>query len=284
MPKVSVVIPTCNRPELLKRAIRSVLAQTFQDFEIIVVDDGMKVRAKDAALGFSDPRIRYIENETSLGGGGTRNRGIDEAKGEYIAFLDDDDEWLPEKLKKQVKALEKAPLKTGFVMPSVLIRKGNREEINYIEGGERDFSKITLRRLKGFLTSGLMVRREVLKEVGAFDTAFPSHQEIDLLVRISQKYLGIGIHEPLVINYFGTEGGHIGGDLRRRISGREMFLSKHSNLIGKDKDLLSTHLYWLGLMYLQSGDVNRAQKQFLSSLRVRLTFRSIVGFFRTFVQ
>ena len=92
MPNVSVIIPTHNRPELFSRAIRSVLAQMYQDFEIIVVDDGMKERAESVVSALGDSRIRYIKNETSLGGGGARNRGIKEAHAEFIAFLDDDDE------------------------------------------------------------------------------------------------------------------------------------------------------------------------------------------------
>ena len=68
-PKISVIIPTCNRPELLKRSIASVLAQTFADFELIVVDDGMKKRAESVVSSFGDSRIRYVKNETSLGGG-----------------------------------------------------------------------------------------------------------------------------------------------------------------------------------------------------------------------
>lgn len=283
MPRVSVVIPTCNRPELLKRAIRSVLAQTYQDFEIIVVDDGMKERAKDAALGFADPRIRYIQNDVSLGGGGTRNRGVDEAKGEYVAFLDDDDEWLPEKLEKQVDALLRASSKAGFVMPSVFLRKSDEEHITFIEDGEMDFSKIALRRLKGFLTSGLLVKRNVLQEVGGFDPELPSHQEIDLVVRITQKYHGVGIREPLTINYFGTEGGHIGGDIHKRIRGREMFLEKHQKLIEADPALDATHKYWLGLMYLSSGNMRAARMKFLQSIKVRPNIHAFWGLTRALV-
>lgn len=283
MPKVSVVIPTCNRPELLKRAVRSVLAQTFQDFEIIVVDDGMKERAETALRQFHDPRIKYFRNETSLGGGGTRNRGIDEARGEYIAFLDDDDEWMPEKLDKQIRAFSAASPRAGFIMSSVCVRKGDIEEVNRIEDGERDFLRITLRRLKGFLTSALMVKGEILREVGGFDTLFPSHQEMDLIVRISQRYTGVGISEPLAVNYIDEGREHIGGNIQKRIAGREMFIEKHRNLIDQEPALASLHHYWLGIMYRNAGDKNASRKHFVQSFRARLNFHAMWGLVKSVI-
>ena len=106
MPKVSVVISTHNRREMLKRAIDSVLKQTFQDFEIIVVDDGNEP-AEEVAKSFSDARIRYVRHEIPhRGAPAARNTGIRSSQGEFVAFLDDDDEWLPLKLQLQVKALD----------------------------------------------------------------------------------------------------------------------------------------------------------------------------------
>ena len=97
--KISVVIPTYNRPDTLKRAITSVLSQTCTDFEIIIVNDSHQERPVwDIINHFADERIRYFRNERSKGGNGARNTGIIKSKGEYIAFLDDDDEWLPDKL------------------------------------------------------------------------------------------------------------------------------------------------------------------------------------------
>src|SRR5688572_26839751 len=98
MPKVSVVIPTHNRPLMLRRAIDSVLAQTYQDFEIIVVDDGLRERSDNVVKLFEDDRIRYISHEQEHGAPAARNTGIKNSNGELIAFLDDDDEWLPQKL------------------------------------------------------------------------------------------------------------------------------------------------------------------------------------------
>src|SRR4030042_5052103 len=106
MPTVSIIIPTYNRAHLVMRAINSVLDQSFQDFEIIIVDDASRDNTEKMVSGIRDKRIFYIRHEKNRGGSAARNTGIKQARGEYIAFLDSDDEWLPEKLEKQLKVLE----------------------------------------------------------------------------------------------------------------------------------------------------------------------------------
>ena len=92
-PTVTIIIPTYNRAHLLGRAIRSVLTQTFHNWELIVVDDASTDNTKEVAYSFQDPRIHYLCHETNRGGPAARNTGIREARGLYIAFLDSDDEW-----------------------------------------------------------------------------------------------------------------------------------------------------------------------------------------------
>ncbi|MDO8521042.1 MAG: glycosyltransferase family A protein [bacterium] len=267
MPKVSIVIPTCNRLDLLPRAIRSVLAQTYQDFEIIVVDDGTKERADVVVAGFSDPRTRYIKNETSLGGGGARNRGIKEARGEYIALLDDDDEWLPDKLRTQMNVFEAAPQDVGFCFSSVTNVFSDHEETTHVEDGIFDFSQIVLTRFKGFLTSTLVVRTAVFAEMGGFDESLPSHQEPELIIRFTRKYRGIGINQPLVrMNMTPHE--HIGGDIHRRIRGKELVLQKHAALYAKYPHALAKQYFWLALWYRDSGQMVKAKGYFWKAFRL----------------
>src|SRR5262245_29216969 len=106
MPKVSVIIPTHNRAEFLRSAITSVLNQTFQDFEIIVVDDASTDNTSEVVTYFGDKRIKYMRNNINKGDAGTRNVGVVNSNCTYIAFLDDDDEWLPNKLQIQIDMLE----------------------------------------------------------------------------------------------------------------------------------------------------------------------------------
>ncbi len=120
MPKVSVVVLTHNRRRLLRRAISSILNQTFQDFEIVLVDDASTDNTPEVVRSFGDARIKYIRHEVNKGEAGSRNTGVTSSSGDYIAFLDDDDEWLPEKLEQQVRLLDSSPSQVGAVYTGFL--------------------------------------------------------------------------------------------------------------------------------------------------------------------
>ena len=105
-PTVSVVIPTHNRRELLLRTIHSVLAQEALDFEVVVVDDGSTDGTAEAIRVLNDPRVRVLRNERPVGVAAARNMGAEAATGSWIALLDDDDLWSPEKLRQQLAAAE----------------------------------------------------------------------------------------------------------------------------------------------------------------------------------
>lgn len=248
-PHISVVIPTHERPALLRCAIASVLAQTYTDWELIVVDDAESGSAEIVVNEFHDARIRYVKNDGAHGGAGARNCGIRSASGELVAFLDDDDEWLPEKLERQSEAMNNAPDDVGFCATSAMNIFDCGEQATAIEDGVTDFSEIALRRFNGFLTSTLVVRRHVLEEVLMFDTSLPSHQEAELIIRITRNYRGCGINTPLVRMNMKSQHTHIGGDINRRITGNEMVLSKHAVLYASRPRLLAQRLYWLGLWY-----------------------------------
>jgi glycosyltransferase involved in cell wall biosynthesis len=268
MPKVSVIIPTYNRPELLSRALLSVLVQTFQDFEIIVVDDGDKESAESMVLGFSDNRIYYIKNNPSKqGGGATRNRGIKEARGEFTAFLDDDDEWIPQKLNVQMAQFASVGSDVAFCFSALTNVYPDHEEPTVVEDGIRDFSEIALARFNGFLTSTLVIRKSALDEVGGFDETLPSHQEPELIIRITRRYKGVGINEPLVrMNMTPRE--HIGGSVARRIQGREMLIAKHVALYKERPKLLAKHYFQIGLWYRDVTEYAKARIYFLKSFSI----------------
>ena len=105
-PRVSVIIPTYNRAHLIGRAIQSVLAQTYQDFEVIVVDDGSTDNTEEVVLNFGSEKMRYIRHGTNRGVAAARNTGIRNARGEYIAFQDSDDEWYPNRLESISEIME----------------------------------------------------------------------------------------------------------------------------------------------------------------------------------
>ena len=197
---VSAIITTHNRPELLKRAIESVLHQTYKDIECIVVDDNSSDNTKDICSQYSVNYI-YIPPNESKGGNYARNLGIKASNGDYCAFLDDDDYWEPEKIEKQLYLIKKND--------SEFVHCGRRLEIvknNYVyykdkmprssHGG--DMHKRVLFTICT-TTSCIMCKRLALIEVGLFDENLKFWQEYELTIRLAQRKPFCFVNEPLTI-------------------------------------------------------------------------------------
>jgi glycosyltransferase involved in cell wall biosynthesis len=190
---VSCIIPTRNRQGHLKKALDSVIAQTYRDLEIIVVDDASEDNTEILVNKYveMDNRIKYFKNHKSLGGSGARNVGIRMAKGDYIAFLDDDDEWINNKIENQVKRIQNfdAVLCALFVDNKGRIRRYNKDvvELNDLRRGNI---------IGG--TSILMAKTSVMKE-NLFDEELPNGQDWDIFIRITAKYKVGYLDKPLVI-------------------------------------------------------------------------------------
>lgn len=227
-PTVSVVIPTFNRSELVARAIRSVQGQTYSNLEIIVVDDASRDDTKKVVAGMSDARIRYIRHESNRGGSGARNTGIRAATGEYIAFLDDDDEWEPEKTEEQLSALRDYDV-------VLCTSDEHRRGIDRFDA-KASVDLDDLR--KGDFTAGgtgvLMAKASVLK--GAmFDETLPRCQDWDIFIRIAKKHRIGYINKPLV-RYNEGEHGRISNVIlnmpRADLEKRLIMLDKHREFFG----------------------------------------------------
>ena len=186
MPKVSVVIPTHNRANYIAHAVESVLDQTFRDYEIIVINDGSTDNTQEVLKKFED-KIKLLHQENK-GIAQTRNRAIQESTGEYIAFLDSDDYWMPEKLDQQVRILDTHP-KVGIVysrMP-IVDKQGNKIGMKPAGPSGRNFRELL--EIWGDLpTSTVMVRRSCFEKAGLFDTALHTMEDIDMWIRIARFY------------------------------------------------------------------------------------------------
>lgn len=209
-PLVSVVIPTRNRPLLVGRAVQSALTQTFKDIEVIVVIDGTDKPTFVALAKIDDPRLRVIELPNNIGGSGARNAGVTEAKGEWIAFLDDDDEWLSQKLEKQIEAANNSsnafPIiacrliaqtpKGKFVWPRRLL-KPSEPLSEYL------LARKTLFQGEGLIQTSMIFTKKDLLQKFPFKSDLQRHQEWDWLLRVS-PLKGVGIDfvaDPLAIWY-----------------------------------------------------------------------------------
>lgn len=201
-PKVSVVIPTRDRPDCLAEAVASVLAQSRPVFEVIVVDDASRdPEAIRAALG-NDPRVRLLRNERSMGGGGTRNLGIANAEGDLIGFLDDDDIWRPEKLERQVAVWCRAADPERTLVYCALEVRGRGGDVRLPARGigvEEDVGDYLWRRGGWIQTSSLLLPRPLALEIG-FRAELPAHQDWDFVIRLAEFGGAFAfLSEPLVV-------------------------------------------------------------------------------------
>lgn len=200
---ISVIIPTFNRADKVVRAISSVLDQTFTDFETIVVDDGSTDGTKDAVARF-DGRITYIKHPLNLGVSAARNTGIRKSTGEFIAFLDSDDWWLPEKLQVQMGFFDSHPRAVALQTEEIWIRNGRRvnPKIKHLKPSGDIFEPSI--KLCLVSPSAVMIKRCLLEEVGLFDENLPACEDYDLWLRISCRYPVYLVQEQLVIKEGGT--------------------------------------------------------------------------------
>ena len=186
VPRVSVVVPTRNRAAMLRRALASVLAQDHDDLEVVVVDDRSTDATPAVVAAIGDPRVRYVREPRRRGQAGARNRGIRCARGCYVAFLDDDDEWLPGALAARVDALDRAPPGTDLaygwrhvVGPDGRVLRSDRRTL---DGPLRE-PALALR-MPG-PPSVWLVRAAAVRAVGGFDESLPLAVDLDFVVRLA---------------------------------------------------------------------------------------------------
>jgi glycosyltransferase involved in cell wall biosynthesis len=201
--KISVIIPTFNRSKTIFRAIDSILKQTYKPYEIIVVDDGSTDGTKDLVIN-KYPSIKYFY-QSNNGVSKARNKGVHESKGEWIAFLDSDDEWLPEKLQEQKKNLEQNP--TTFISHTneIWIRNGVR--VNQMKKHQKFGGYIFDKCLEfcRMSPSSIMIHRKVFEDVGNFDEDLLVCEDYDLWIRVTSKYLVTYIDDLMIKKYGGHE-------------------------------------------------------------------------------
>jgi len=199
MPKVSVQIPCYNSERYLSKTIESVLGQTFGDFEIVIINDGSSDTTENIAKNYRDTRIKYIY-QNNRGLAAARNRALSESTGEYIAFLDHDDLWLPEKLEKQIGALE-ANKDTAIAYSNFYrIFPDGKKTIRFrADQPEGDvFERFLYSYPLGLLTA--VVRRSALDGLSArFDENLKIFEDYDIFMRILQSHKAAYLHEPLAV-------------------------------------------------------------------------------------
>ena len=202
--KVSVIIPTFNRKKTLGRAIESVRNQSLSPFEILIIDDGSNDGTKEwVKESFQDIKYIYQNNQ---GVSSARNKGIKYAYGDWIAFLDSDDEWLPSKLYEQVKAIGSNPEIKFFHTNEIWIR--NEVRVNQMKKHKKHGGYIFEKCLDicRVSPSSVLIKKEIFDDIGTFDESLRVCEDYDLWLRITSKYPVVFLDIPLIYKY----GGHSG--------------------------------------------------------------------------
>jgi len=230
LPLASIILPTHNRKTMLLHAIESVIAQTYQNWELIVVNDASEDGTDDLVRNFmmNDSRISYIQNRSSLGGSGARNAGIAAARGHYVSFLDDDDRWMPDKLEKQIEALSEQPEAVAascwYTANSFL----GRRRVVHTHPNPALQELLSENVLGG--ASVCMIRRSTLEQTGGFSEDLPSAQDWDFWVRL--RIQGpIVVARQALVSYMVHSGGKITTDLEKKYIGTRRFYRKHRPLM-----------------------------------------------------
>ncbi|MBB1384988.1 glycosyltransferase [Pseudoalteromonas sp. SG45-5] len=206
---VTVIIPTFKRAEALSKAIESVKNQTYSCLEIIIIDDndpsGEDRRlTADVMAGYAnDERIHYLRHDKNSGACQARNTGLEAAKGEYVAFLDDDDLWIDTKLATQVAALSSSDAKICY-SDMFLEYQGWKRYFKCVS--DDDFYLSLLKQGFGICTSVLLISTTAIRSINGFDSSLPSMQDYDLLLRLAKKYKAIHIAQPLITYQLADDG------------------------------------------------------------------------------
>ncbi len=242
-PLVSVIIPTFNRGYCLEESIRSVLEQSFIDFELVVVDDGSTDNTSELVRRFPAVKLIRLE-EKNRGVSFARNRGVVEAQGDWVGFLDSDDLWEQGKLATQVKWIERHPDLQMVYTDEIWIRNGVRvNPMNKHRKYSGDIFRYCLP-LCIVSPSSVLLRTKVLSEVGGFDESMPVCEDYDLWLRIAKRYPFHFIEEKLIVK----RGGHE-DQLSRKYWGMDRWrvyalekLLKENRLDEEQRDLVVTML------------------------------------------
>lgn len=278
---VSVIIPTYSRSTFITRAIDSILGQTYHPIEIIVVDDNGKgtpqqiETQKILQTYIDDNKIRYITHERNKNGSAARNTGIEASRGEYVTFLDDDDEYLPEKIAREVEAIEHGGEEVGGSYC------GHRKSKGSVIVSERkatksgNLQKETLLQQWGFGTgSNPLFKREVFEKVGLFDVAFKRKQDVEFIIRFFRQYKIVNVPEVLVIKHIESQSNRPSAKAFAEVV--RVFLSTFENDIKAYPSDVSNEIYFR--MYIQNAFFALTESEYrfaFKTIRKALEYKSL---------
>ncbi len=265
MPKVSVIMPTFNRAAYLQEAIESVLEQTYIDYELIIIDDGSVDNTKEVCAKYGE-KVRYLYQENK-GSPSARNYGISQARGKYIALLDDDDRWVPHKLQIQVDFMEKHP-ELAFICSSayVIDQVDNATKFFGVSSSENSFDHLILGNFVFHLT--VLAKKEIILEIGGYDTNLLLCQDYDLWLRIAKKHPFCCIDEPLA--YYRIHPQNISHKVEAALANEEEILRKKELMSDlpffRVQHIRAVHYMQFAKNFIKIGAYEKAKMCFLKAI------------------
>lgn len=270
---ISVIIPTYNREKLISRALESVVNQTYKDIEIIVIDDNSNDNTEEVVREYIKRYnfIKYIKHNINKGGSSARNTGIKAAKGDFIAFLDSDDEWDLNKLEKVHDIFSKdKSIKLVYSDIYLIDEKSRKRVVDIKEKWDDPYLGLLQRNIIGG-TSSIVISKDVIKNVGFFKDGLPSCQDWDFYIDIAKSNKIYSIKEPLTSYYIHLDS--ISGNLNRVIDGHKYILEKVSNLVDMDnkykdmkKIIISEQYFNIAHIYSNFKEFKMAKSFYKKSL------------------
>jgi glycosyltransferase involved in cell wall biosynthesis len=266
MPEVSVIIPTYNRHDIVSSTIESVIKQTFTDLEIIIVNDSEDDKSLLNVINqFDDNRIHCLKNQRKKGANGARNTGYQNAKGKYIAFLDDDDRWHVDKIQKQIQKFNESSDGVGIVYSGYeIVCPSSPEFFKNIfptkSGKVQD--DIIYGNFIGSPTP--LIKKDVFPDGPPYDENLESAQDWDLWIRLSENARLEYVDE--ILAEYVVHGDQISSDLSKKLDSLNYIIVKHSELYNKNKKALSTIYIKTAILLLMSGRIKECRKRLIKAL------------------
>ena len=270
---ISAVVTThCREPKIVARALRSVLNQTYPDLEILLIDDSFpdyekREEVRRLAEGYGS-RLKYVQHSSCLGACAARNTGLFEAKGEFVAFLDDDDEWLPDKIQKQLERFDSEKVGLVYCNSKVVNDLTGKIYVTHLKKIKNDaYFELFIDNFVGSASFPL-IRTGALREIGGFDVELRAKQDVDAWLRLSKNYSFNYVDEPLAL-YHIHSGKRVSTNPYNKISGIERLIEKNIDDLKMNKSAYSSRLLSLVPYYAMVNQPRKSLSVWMKAVGMR---------------
>lgn len=268
-PLISVILPTYNRLQLFHRSLASVLAQTYADIEVIVVDNASTDGTAAFLAGMADPRLRCLRLPSLVGASAARNAALAQAHGELVAFQDDDDIWLPDKLERQAAQLLREPAEVGLCLCGYLrLTRDGAQPIyarRYFDGMDFD-TGVARRDFSVIATPGWLARKRFIEQAGGFDELMPARNDWELALRLQDICRFTYVEAPLFVQDRTRETTMM-GNTRAYTAALKRLVAIHGHRWQRFPLTVARHARLIGTQLVRSGEIQEGRRWLLESLR-----------------